>query len=67
MPDLMGRDEVSARLLLNQLGLRNVQVTRDPGAVGAAGAIVSQSPVPNVPVKLTTPVMLRVVGGAGTP
>jgi beta-lactam-binding protein with PASTA domain len=67
MPDLMGRDEVSARLLLNQLGLRNVQVTRDPGAVGAAGNIVSQSPVPNVSVKLTTPVMLRVVGGAGTP
>ena len=62
MPDLMGRDVIDARQLLLQLGAKNVQVETDPAGVGAAGAVISQSPAPNASFLPNAPVRLKVVG-----
>jgi serine/threonine-protein kinase len=64
MPNLMGRDVDAARLVLNQLGVREVQVTYDPMGVGPQGSIVGQSPVPNATILPGASVQLRVAGEA---
>jgi serine/threonine-protein kinase len=62
MPDLMGRDIVDARQLLLQLGAKNVQVERDPAGVGAVGAVIGQTPVPNTGFLPNSAVRLKIVG-----
>jgi eukaryotic-like serine/threonine-protein kinase len=64
MPDLMGRDVGAARAVLNQLGIRDVQVIDEPAGAGAPGTIVGQSPVPNATILPGASVQIRV---AGTP
>lgn len=64
MPNLMGRDVGAARVLLNQLGVRDVQVIDEPTGAGAPGTIVGQSPVPNATILPGASVQIRV---AGTP
>ncbi len=64
MPDLMGRDVGAARVLLHQLGVRDIQVTDEPAGAGPPGTIVGQSPVPNATILPGATVQLRV---AGTP
>lgn len=67
MPDLMGRELTSARVVLNQLGVRNVNVVYDAAAPGAHGTIVAQSPVPSAPMAPGSTVQLRVAGEQGAP
>jgi serine/threonine-protein kinase len=62
MPNLMGRDLGAARVLLGQLGVRDVQVTDEPAGAGAPGTIVGQSPVPNATILPGASVQLRVAG-----
>jgi serine/threonine-protein kinase len=64
MPDLRGRDVDAARLVLNQLGVREVQVMYDPMGVGPQGSILGQSPVPNTTILPGATVQLRVAGEA---
>jgi serine/threonine-protein kinase len=64
MPNLMGRDVGAARVLLGQLGVRDVQVIDEPAGAGAPGTIVGQSPVPNATILPGASVQIRV---AGTP
>lgn len=64
MPDLMGREIGAARVLLNQLGVRDIQITDEPAGAGPPGTIVGQSPVPNSTILPGATVQLRV---AGTP
>ena len=61
MPDLMGRDVGAARQLLTQIGVRNVQIVRDPSGPGAPGTVIGQTPVSGAPVVAGTAVQLRVV------
>jgi serine/threonine-protein kinase len=65
MPSVMGRDVASARQLLSQLGVREVQIIEEPpgSGAGAPGTIVGQSPVPNTTILPGATVQLRVVGG----
>ena len=67
MPDLMSRELTSAKVLLSQLGIRNVNVVYDPAAPGERGTIASQSPVPNSPIAPGSTVQLRVAGEQGGP
>jgi beta-lactam-binding protein with PASTA domain len=60
----MGRDVGAARAVLNQLGIRDVQVIDEPAGAGAPGTIVGQSPVPNATILPGASVQIRV---AGTP
>ena len=60
MPDLMGRDVEAARLLLQQLRVRNVQVVRDAAGAGPVNTVVGQSPVPNAPLSPASSVQLRI-------
>jgi serine/threonine-protein kinase len=62
MPSLMGRDIGGARMVLSQLGVRDVQVTFDPMATGPSGTIVGQSPVPGATILPGATVQLRVAG-----
>jgi beta-lactam-binding protein with PASTA domain len=64
MPNLMGRDVGAARVLLGQLGVRDVQVIDEPAGPGTPGTIVGQSPVPNATILPGASVQIRV---AGTP
>lgn len=64
MPDLMGRDVFAARQVLTQLGVRNVQISYDPMAVGPQGSVVGQSPVPNATMLPGATVQLKVAGEA---
>jgi serine/threonine-protein kinase len=64
MPNLMGRDVGAARVLLGQLGVRDVQVIDEPAGAGAPGTIVGQSPVPNATILPGASVQIKV---AGTP
>ena len=66
MPSLMGRDISGARMVLSQLGVRDVVVTPDPMATGPAGTVVGQSPVPGATILPGATVQLR-VAGVGTP
>jgi eukaryotic-like serine/threonine-protein kinase len=66
MPGLMGRDVESARLVLSQLGVRDVQVTYDPFATSPQGSVVGQSPVAGATILPGAAVQLR-VAGAGPP
>jgi eukaryotic-like serine/threonine-protein kinase len=62
MPSLMGRDVSGARMVLSQLGVRDVAVTWDPMATGPAGSVVGQSPVPGATILPGATVQLRVAG-----
>ena len=62
MPGLMGRDVSGARMVLSQLGVRDVTVTWDPMATGATGTIVGQTPVPGATILPGATVQLRVAG-----
>jgi serine/threonine-protein kinase len=62
MPALIGRDVESARLVLSQLGVREVQVTYDPFATSPQGSVVSQTPVPGATILPGAAVQLRVAG-----
>ena len=62
MPGLMGRDVESARLVLSQLGVRDVQVTYDPFATSPQGSVVGQSPVAGATILPGASVQLRVAG-----
>lgn len=64
MPDLTGRDVASARLVLGQLGLTDIDVAYDPFATSPQGSVVSQSPVAGATVLPGATIHLRV---AGTP
>jgi serine/threonine-protein kinase len=66
MPSLMGREVSGARMVLSQLGVKDVQITWDPMATGPAGTVVGQSPVPGATILPGATVQLR-VAGAGTP
>jgi serine/threonine-protein kinase len=66
MPGLMGRDINGARLVLTQIGVKDVAVTWDPMATGPAGTVVGQSPVPGATILPGATVQLR-VAGAETP
>ena len=62
MPGLMGRDLESARLVLSQLGVRDVQVTYDPFATRPQGSVVGQTPVAGATILPGAAVQLRVAG-----
>jgi serine/threonine-protein kinase len=62
MPDLMGRDVGAARQVLSQIGVRNVQIVRDPYGPGAPGTVVGQTPVSGATLGSGVTVQLRVVG-----
>jgi serine/threonine-protein kinase len=66
MPGLMGRDINGARLVLTQIGVKDVAITWDPMATGPAGTVVGQSPVPGATILPGATVQLR-VAGAETP
>jgi serine/threonine-protein kinase len=66
MPSLMGRDVSGARMVLTQIGVKDVVLTWDPMATGAAGTIVGQSPVPGATILPGAAVQLR-IAGAETP
>jgi eukaryotic-like serine/threonine-protein kinase len=68
MPELTGRDVESARLVLSQLGVREVEVSYDAFATSTQGTIVSQTPVAGATILPGATVQLRVAGappGAG--
>jgi serine/threonine-protein kinase len=62
MPRLIGRDVEAARLVLTQLGVREVQVTYDPMATYPQGSVVSQTPVAGATILPGASVQLRVAG-----
>ena len=62
MPSLMGRDVSGARMVLSQLGVRDVAVVWDPMSTAPAGSIVGQSPVPGATILPGATVQLRVAG-----
>jgi beta-lactam-binding protein with PASTA domain len=62
MPDVMGRDVAVARQILTQIGVRNVQIVRDPTGPGTPGTIVGQTPVGGTPIAAGMTVQLRVAG-----
>ena len=62
MPDVMGRDVGAARQVLTQIGIRSVQIVRDPNGPGLPGTVIGQTPVGGAPVVAGTTVQLRVVG-----
>jgi serine/threonine-protein kinase len=62
MPSLMGRDVNGARMVLTQIGVKDVVLTWDPMATGPAGSIVGQSPVPGATILPGATVQLRVAG-----
>jgi serine/threonine-protein kinase len=69
MPSLVGRDVDAARLVLTQLGVRDVRVTYDAFATTAQGIVVGQTPVAGATILPGASVELRVAGAApgGTP
>lgn len=62
MPSLMGRDVSGARIVLSQIGVRDVTVTWDPMSTGSSGTVVGQSPVPGATILPGATVQLRVAG-----
>ena len=56
-----------ARMVLTQIGVREVSVTWDPMATGPTGTIVGQSPVPGATILPGATVQLRVAGAAPAP
>lgn len=66
MPSLIGREVSGARMVLSQLGIRDVVVAWDPMATGASGTVVGQTPVPGATILPGASVQLR-VAGAETP
>jgi beta-lactam-binding protein with PASTA domain len=66
MPSLMGREVNGARMVLSQIGVKDVAITYDPMATGPAGSVVGQSPVPGATILPGATVQLR-IAGAPTP
>jgi len=64
MPGLAGRDLEAARLVLTQLGVRDVQITYDPFATAPQGTVVGQTPVAGATILPGAAVQLRVAGAA---
>ena len=64
MPSLMGRDVNGARMVLTQIGVKDVAITYDPAATSPAGSVVGQSPVPGATILPGATVQLRVAGAA---
>lgn len=62
MPGLLGRDVGGARLVLSQIGVKDVVVTWDPMATGATGTVVGQTPVAGATILPGATVQLRVAG-----
>ncbi|MBA3671840.1 MAG: PASTA domain-containing protein [Gemmatimonadaceae bacterium] len=62
MPDLTGRQVDAARQTLVQLGVRDMQVTYDPMAVGATNTVIGQGPVAGATLMPGASVQLRVAG-----
>lgn len=60
MPDVVGRDEESATVLLRQLGFTLAPVERDAMSTLPPGTVVSQSPAAGSAVSPSTAVALRV-------
>jgi beta-lactam-binding protein with PASTA domain len=63
----MGRDVAVARQVLTQIGVRNVQIVRDPTGPGTPGTIFSQTPVGGAPITPGMTVQLGVVGEEPAP
>jgi beta-lactam-binding protein with PASTA domain len=64
MPRLVGRDVEAARLVLTQLGVREVQVSYDAMATSPQGSVVAQTPVAGATILPGATVQLRVAGEA---
>jgi eukaryotic-like serine/threonine-protein kinase len=64
MPGIIGRDLESARLVLTQLGVRDVQITYDAFATSPQGTVVGQTPVAGATILPGATVELRVAGAA---
>jgi serine/threonine-protein kinase len=64
MPRLVGRDVEGARLVLTQLGVREVQISYDPMATSPQGSVVAQTPVAGATILPGATVQLRVAGEA---
>ncbi len=62
MPSLMGRDVNAAKMVLSQLGVKDITITWDPMATGPGGSVVGQSPVPGATILPGATVQLRVAG-----
>jgi len=62
MPDVMGRDVAVARQVLTQIGVRNLQIVRDPNGLGTPGTVVGQTPVGGATIASGMTVQLRVAG-----
>lgn len=62
MPALTGRDVASARMVLSQLGVRDVQLQYDPFATSPQGSVVEQTPVAGATILPGAAVQLRVAG-----
>ena len=62
MPGLTGRDVESARLVLTQLGVRDVQVSYDAFATSPQGTVVGQTPPAGATILPGAVVQLRVAG-----
>jgi beta-lactam-binding protein with PASTA domain len=62
MPDVMGRDVAAARQVLAQIGVRNLQIVRDPNGLGTPGTVVGQTPVGGATIASGMTVQLRVAG-----
>lgn len=60
MPDLIGRDEVSATALVRQLGLAMGEIVRDETSIMPFGTVIGQSPVAGGQVSPGGTVNLRV-------
>jgi beta-lactam-binding protein with PASTA domain len=58
----MGRDVESARLVLTQLGVRDVQISYDAFATSPQGTVVGQTPVAGATILPGAAVQLRVAG-----
>ncbi|MGQ0539353.1 MAG: PASTA domain-containing protein [Gemmatimonadaceae bacterium] len=60
MPDLVGRDPADAVILLNQLGLTNVQIENDSTAGSALNLVFAQRPAAGAAVRAGDRIVLRV-------
>ncbi|MBK8248170.1 MAG: PASTA domain-containing protein [Gemmatimonadetes bacterium] len=62
LPDIVGRDLVTARGLLEQLGLQLAPLEYDSTSTLPAGTVVAQTPAAGSTVTASTPITLRIVG-----
>jgi serine/threonine-protein kinase len=62
MPSLMGREVSAARMVLSQIGVKDVVVAWDPMSTSPAGSVIGQSPVPGATILPGATVQLKVAG-----